>query len=48
MENQQIKKWDDYTEYAVEQARRLLEIDSPSGYGEKVTEYLLQELERIG
>ena len=48
MENQQIKKWEDYTEYAVEQARRLLEIDSPSGYGEKVTEYLLQELERIG
>ena len=48
MENQQIKKWEDYTEYAVEQARRLLEIDSPSGYGEKVTAYLLQALERIG
>ena len=30
-----------YTDYAVEQAKKLLAIDSPSGYGRSVTEYLL-------
>ncbi|HIR26605.1 MAG TPA: M42 family metallopeptidase [Candidatus Choladousia intestinigallinarum] len=48
MESLKNVKWDDYTEYAVEQARRLLEIDSPSGYGEKVTNYLLKEFGRLG
>ena len=48
MENQKNRKSDIYTEYAVEQASRLLEIDSPSGYGKNVTQYLLKELERIG
>lgn len=37
-----------YIDYIVEQAVRILDIDSPSGYGEKVTEYLLEELHRIG
>lgn len=37
-----------YTDYIVEQAVHLLEIDSPSGYGEYVTDYLLEELGRLG
>ena len=28
-----------YVDYIVDQAVKLLNIDSPSGYGEKVTEY---------
>lgn len=39
---------DKYTDYIIEQAVRLLNIDSPSGYGEQVTEYLLEEFGRIG
>lgn len=38
----------EYIDYIVEQAAELLAIDSPSGYGEKVTGYLLDELGRIG
>jgi putative aminopeptidase FrvX len=38
----------EYTDYIIEQAVKLLNIDSPSGYGEKVTAYLLEELERLG
>ena len=37
-----------YTDYIMEQAVKLLNIDSPSGYGKYVMEYLLEELERIG
>lgn len=37
-----------YTDYIVEQAVRLLSIDSPSGYGKAVTDYLLEEFERLG
>ena len=37
-----------YTDYIMEQAVALLNIDSPSGYGKYVMEYLLEELERIG
>lgn len=48
MEKNKNFKINDYTEYAVEQAKRLLAIDSPSGYGERVTEYLLSELQAIG
>lgn len=36
-----------YIDYIVEQAVNLLNIDSPSGYGKKVTQYLLDELERL-
>ena len=32
----------------MEQAKNLLAIDSPSGYGREVTEYLLKELEALG
>lgn len=38
----------EYIDYIVEQAVQLLAVDSPSGYGEKVTAYLLEELDRIG
>ena len=37
-----------YIDYIMEQAVCILNIDSPSGYGEKVTDYLLEELARIG
>lgn len=37
-----------YVDYIVDQAVKLLNIDSPSGYGEKVTEYLLEEFRRLG
>lgn len=37
-----------YVEYMVEQAKNLISIDSPSGYGKEVTEYLLKEFEALG
>lgn len=37
-----------YTDYIMEQAVQLLKIDSPTGYGRMVTEYLLEELARLG
>lgn len=37
-----------YIDYIVAQAQQLLAIDSPSGYGERVTEYLLEELRGMG
>ena len=42
------KKYSEYTEYMVEQAKKLLSINSPSGYGREVMEYLLAELEGLG
>ena len=32
-----------YTDYILEQAAKLLNIDSPSGYAKKETDYLLEE-----
>lgn len=37
-----------YADYIIEQAQALLSIDSPSGYCREVTDYLLQELKRLG
>lgn len=37
-----------YVDYIVEQARSLISIDSPSGYGEEVTAYLLEEFGKLG
>ena len=37
-----------YTDYIIEQAEKLLSIDSPSGYCRQVTDYLLEELDRLG
>ena len=37
-----------YVDYIVEQAKALLAIDSPSGYGNDVSAYLLKELDRLG
>ncbi|MGN0371441.1 MAG: M42 family metallopeptidase [Enterocloster sp.] len=37
-----------YVDYIMEQAGKLLAIDSPSGYGREVTEYLLSELHSLG
>ena len=33
-----------YTDYIMEQAVKLLNIDSPSGYGKYVMEYLLEDI----
>lgn len=37
-----------YLDYIMEQAQNLLAIDSPSGYGREVTEYLLKEFKALG
>ena len=37
-----------YTDYIIEQAEKLLSIDSPSGYCRQVTDYLLEEFGRLG
>lgn len=37
-----------YMDYILEQTQKLLSIDSPSGYGREVTEYLLGELNKLG
>ena len=37
-----------YVEYIMEQAQKLLAIDSPSGYGREVREYLLKECMAYG
>lgn len=37
-----------YVEYILKQAVRLLNIDSPSGYGKQVMQYLMEELNRLG
>ena len=35
-------------EYVLEQLKNLLAIDSPSGYTKEVTDYLLNEFEKLG
>ena len=42
------KQYSEYVEYAVEQAKKLLAINSPSGYGKEVMDYLLGELASLG
>lgn len=37
-----------YMDYMLEQLKKLLAIDSPSGYTEKVTDYLAEEYTRLG
>lgn len=37
-----------YLDYVLEQLQKLLSIDSPSGFTEKVTDYLLEEYTRLG
>lgn len=37
-----------YVDYIMEQAENLLNIDSPTGYGKQVTDYLLEELGKLG
>ena len=39
---------DSHLQYIMDQAKAVLAIDSPSGYTEEVTEYLLQEAARLG
>ncbi|MEG0250006.1 MAG: M42 family metallopeptidase [Peptostreptococcus sp.] len=38
----------DYSDYIVQEAKNLLNIDSPSGYGKFVMDYLMKELEGMG
>lgn len=42
------ESWKPYVDYIVEQAKELLAIDSPSGYGKEVSSYLMKELDRLG
>ncbi|MDO5350769.1 MAG: M42 family metallopeptidase [Lachnospiraceae bacterium] len=37
-----------YVDYIIEQTKALLAIDSPSGYGKEVTEYLLGQMKALG
>ena len=37
-----------YVDYIVEQAKNLINIDSPSGYCKGVGDYLLGEFEKLG
>ena len=37
-----------YLDYIMEQLENLMAIDSPSGFTEKVTDYLLEEYARLG
>ena len=39
---------DKYLEYILEQMKMLLAIDSPSGYTQEVTDYLMEEYKRLG
>lgn len=43
-----MKNHKKYVDYIMEQAEKLLAIDSPSGYGKEVTKYLLDRLEELG
>lgn len=43
-----MAEYRNYVDYIVEQTKALLAIDSPSGYGRAVTDYLLEELSRLG
>ena len=38
----------DYTEYIIQQAQKLLSIDSPSGYTEHVSQWLLENYRENG
>ena len=37
-----------YLDYIMEQLKKLMAIDSPSGFTKKVTDYLLEEYARLG
>ena len=37
-----------YLDYIMEQLENLMAIDSPSGFTEKVTDYLLEEYKKMG
>lgn len=43
-----LEKNKKYVDYIVDQARSLISIDSPSGYAQEVTAYLLAEFEKLG
>ena len=42
------KKNDKYVDYIVEQTKRILSIDSPSGYTKEVAEYVMKEYKALG
>ena len=42
------KTYNAYTEFIVDETKALLSYDSPSGYGQEVTEYLLSEFAKMG
>lgn len=42
------KEMEQYIDYTLEQLQKLLAIDSPSGFTDKVTDYLVEEYTRLG
>ena len=48
MNNFKKDAYKDYSKYIVQETKNLLNIDSPSGYGKFVIDYLMKELDAIG
>jgi Cellulase M and related proteins len=42
------KKFEQYTDYIMEQTKSLLAIDSPSGYTEEAADYVVKTFEELG
>ena len=38
----------DYVDYMVEETRKILAIDSPSGYTREVADYVMEEYKKLG
>lgn len=48
MNNFKKDAYKDYSDYIIQEAKNLLNIDSPSGYGKFVMDYLMKELSNMG
>ena len=46
--SEEEKKYEQYTDYIVEQTKSLLAIDSPSGYTEEAADYVVKTFEELG
>ena len=38
----------DYVDYMVEETKKILAIDSPSGYTQEVADYVMEEYKKLG
>lgn len=43
-----VKIAEKYADYILEETKKILEIDSPSGYTRNVAEYVIKEYEKLG